>query len=133
MPPTPSERIWPVLPFRSGKFWAYSDSNSDHGISWAISTQRLSGDKLPPKGSSNSDGGFGASSTFRYTLAGGDARVLTYFTCLSCTLLSLARSHNLSPRQLQSIIQQALNRRYSFLWGQPERRNKTQSLRPDLR
>src|SRR4028119_1977895 len=79
-------------PISVGKFWAYSDSNSDHGISWAIFTQRLSGDKLPPKGSSNSDGGFGASSTFRYTIAGGDARVLTYFTCLSCTLLSIARS-----------------------------------------
>jgi len=81
-------------PISVGKFWAYSDSNSDHGISWAIFTQRLSGDKLPPKGSSNSDGGFGASSTFRYTIAGGDARVLTYFTCLSCTLLSITRSNN---------------------------------------
>src|SRR4028119_2435317 len=92
MPPTPSERIWLVHPFRSGKFLANSASNSDHGITWVIFTQRLSGDKLPPKGSSNSDGGFGASSTFRYTIAGGDARVLTYFTCLSCTLLSIARS-----------------------------------------
>src|SRR4028118_939642 len=108
MPPTPSERIWLVHPFRSGKFWAYSDSNSDHGITWVIFTQRLSGDKLPPKGCSNSDGRFGATSTFRYTIAGGDARVLTYFTCLSCTLLSIARSNNLSPRQVRSIIQQAL-------------------------
>src|SRR4028119_1276591 len=108
MPPTPSERIWLVHPFRSGKFLAYSASNSDHGITWVIFTQRLSGDKLPPKGSSNSDGGFGASSTFRYTIAGGDARVLTYFTCLSRRLYSRSRDRNLSPRNMRSIIQQAL-------------------------
>jgi hypothetical protein len=70
----------------------------------------LSADNFPPKGSSNSDGGFGASSTFRYTIVGGDARVLTYFTCLSCTLLSIARSNNLSPRQARSLIQQALHK-----------------------
>src|SRR4028119_1760096 len=83
-----------LKPFSVEKFWAYSASNSDHGISWAIFTQRLSADNFPPKGSSNSDGGLGASSTFRYTIVGGDARVLTYFTCLSCTLLSIARSNN---------------------------------------
>jgi hypothetical protein len=40
-------------------------------------------DNLPPKGSSNSDGGLEASSTFRYTIADGVPRVLTYFTCFS--------------------------------------------------
>jgi hypothetical protein len=54
----------------------------------------LSADNLPPKGSSNSDGGLGASSAFLYTIAGGDARLLTYFTCFSCTLLSIARALN---------------------------------------
>ena len=52
----------------------------------------LSGDNLPPKGNSNSDGGLGASSAFLYTIAGGDARVLIYFTCLFCTFFSIARS-----------------------------------------
>src|SRR4028119_55561 len=94
MPPMPSERIWLVHPFRSGKLAAYSDSNSSHGIIWAIFTQRLSADNLPPKGSSNSDGGLGTSSAFLYTIAGGDARVLTYSTCLFCTLPSLSRAHN---------------------------------------
>ncbi|MDQ2096252.1 MAG: hypothetical protein QQW96_01190 [Tychonema bourrellyi B0820] len=75
-----------------GKLAAYSDSNSDHGIIWVVFTQRLSADKVPPKGSSNSDGGLGASSAFLYTIAGGDARFSTYFTCFSCTLLSIARS-----------------------------------------
>ena len=81
-------------PFSVGKFLAYSASNSFQGMSDAIFTQRLSADNFPPKGSSNSDGGLEASSTFRYTIVGGDARVLTYFTCLSCTLLSIARSNN---------------------------------------
>jgi hypothetical protein len=81
-----------LKPFSVGKFSAYSDSNSDHGISSPIFTQRLSADNLPPKGSSNSDGGLEASSAFLYMIAGGDARVLTYFTCLSCTLFSIARS-----------------------------------------
>src|SRR4028119_400289 len=94
MPPTPSERIWLVPPFRSGKFLAYSASNSDHGMSEAIFTQRLSGDNLPHEGSSKSEGEGGASSAFLYTFALGDAKVLYYFTCLSCTLFSSARSHN---------------------------------------
>ncbi|WP_377481785.1 MAG: hypothetical protein P2A85_14685 [Microcoleus anatoxicus] len=50
----------------------------------------MSADNLPPKGSSNSDGGLEASSAFLYTIAGGDARVLTYSTSLSCTLLDRA-------------------------------------------
>jgi hypothetical protein len=53
--------------FRSGKFSAYSDSNSDHRITWAIFTQRLSADNFPPKGSSKSEGEGGASSAFLYT------------------------------------------------------------------
>jgi hypothetical protein len=32
-------------------------------------------------------------------IAGGDARVLTYFTCLSCTLFSIARSKPM-PRNM---------------------------------
>src|SRR4028118_2338411 len=103
MLPMPSEMMKAGAPFSVGKFWAYSDSNSDHGIIWAILTQRLSVDNLPPKGSSNSDGGLGASSAFLYTLAGGDARLLTYSTCLSCTLLSIAPSNNLSPRNTRAI------------------------------
>jgi len=79
-------------------------------MSDAIFTQRLSADNFPPKGSSNSDGGLRASSTFRYTFVDGDARILTYFTSQSCTLLSIARSLNLSPRNVRSIIQQALCR-----------------------
>ncbi len=60
-------------------------------MSEAIFTQRLSADNFPPKGTSNSDGEPGASSNFRYTFVDSDARVLTYFICLSCTLLSIAR------------------------------------------
>ncbi len=37
-----------------------------------------------------------------------DARLLTYSICLSCTLLSILRANNLSPRNVRSIIQQAL-------------------------
>jgi hypothetical protein len=67
-----------------GKFLAYSASNSDHGIIWAIFTQRLSADNLDPLASSKSKAGRRASSAFLYTIAGGDARVLIYFTCLFC-------------------------------------------------
>ena len=81
-------------PISVGKFLAYSDSNSSHGISWAIFTQRLSGDNFPHEGISKSEGEGRASSAFLYTSALGDAKVLYYFTCLSCTLFSLARSHN---------------------------------------
>ncbi|XZN98543.1 MAG: hypothetical protein ACM65K_09855 [Microcoleus sp.] len=63
-----------------------------------------------------------------YTIAGGDARVLTYSTCLSCTLLSIARSYNLSPRQVRSIIQQALSRGSASLGGEKE-----EAEPPDLR
>ncbi|WP_341740145.1 hypothetical protein [Microcoleus sp. CAWBG640] len=61
--------------------------------------------------------GLETSSAFLYTIAGGDARVLTYSTCLSCTLLSIAPSNNLSPRQVRSIIQQALSRGSASLGG----------------
>ena len=60
-------------------------------MSEAIFTQRFSADNFPLKGTSNSDGGPGASSNFRYTFVDSDARVLTYFTCLSCTLVSIGR------------------------------------------
>ncbi|MEZ2252127.1 hypothetical protein, partial [Microcoleus sp.] len=41
-------------------------------------------------------------------IAGGDARVLTYSTCLFCTLPSLWRSHNPSYVKCDRYIQQAL-------------------------
>ena len=68
-------------PISLGKFSAYSDSNYDRGITRAIFTQRLSADKFPPTGSSKSEGegGGGASSAFRYTIARGDARVPKLF------------------------------------------------------
>jgi len=75
-----------LSPISVGKFLAYSASNYDHGISSAIFTQRLSADNLPSKGSSKSDGGLGANSAFLYTIANGDARVLSHYTCFSCTL-----------------------------------------------
>ncbi|MEZ2252539.1 MAG: hypothetical protein ACBR21_29940, partial [Microcoleus sp.] len=43
------------------------------------------------------------------TIAGGDARVLTYSTCLFCTLPSLWRSHNPSYVKCDRYIQQALS------------------------
>src|SRR4028119_1230035 len=89
-------------PISVGKFLAYSASNSDHGISSAIFTQRLRSDNFPHEGSSKSEGDGVASSAFLYTIAGGDARVLTYFTCLSCTLFSVARSKP-RLRQVRSI------------------------------
>jgi hypothetical protein len=66
-------------PISVGKFSAYSDSNSDHGITWALFTQRLSADNFPPKGSSKSEGEGGANSAFMYTIARGDARVPKLF------------------------------------------------------
>ena len=66
-------------PIFVGKFSAYSDSNSDRGITGVIFTQLLSGDNSPPKGSSKSEGEGGASSAFLYTLARGDARVPKLF------------------------------------------------------
>ena len=77
-------------PISVGKFLAYSASNSDHGISSAIFTQRLRSDNFPQEGSSKSEGAGVASSAFLYRFAGGDARVLTYSTSLSCTLLDHA-------------------------------------------
>src|SRR4028118_814273 len=79
-------------PLSAGKLAAYSDSNSDHGIIWAIFTQRLRADNLDPLATSKSKGGRGANSAFLYTFAGGDARVLTYFTCLSRRLYSRSRA-----------------------------------------
>ncbi|XZO04916.1 MAG: hypothetical protein ACM65L_04575 [Microcoleus sp.] len=58
--------------------------------------------------SSKSKAGRRASSAFLYTIAGGDARVLIYFTCLSCTLLSIARSYNLGHVKCDRLIQQTL-------------------------
>jgi len=79
MPPTPSEMMKAGAPISVGKFSGYSDSNSDHGITWAIFTQRLSADNFPPKGSSKSEGEGGASSAFLYTIARGDARLPKLF------------------------------------------------------
>ena len=44
----------------------FRNKNSDHGIIFAIITQRLSSDNFPSKGRSKLDGGFGVGSTFRY-------------------------------------------------------------------
>jgi hypothetical protein len=66
-------------PISVGKFSAYSDSNSGHGIAGVIFSQRLSADNFPPKGSSKSEGEGGASSAFLYTIARGDARVPKLF------------------------------------------------------
>src|SRR4028118_1363694 len=62
-------------PISVGKFSAYSDSNSDQGISWDIFTQRLSADNLDPLANSKSKDVRGASSAFLYRGADGDARV----------------------------------------------------------
>jgi hypothetical protein len=43
----------------------------------------LSADNLHPLASSKSKGSRGTSSAFVYTLADGDERLLTYFTCFS--------------------------------------------------
>ena len=81
-------------PISVGKFSAYSDSNSDHRISSAIFTQRLSAANLHPLESSKSKGPVGADSAFRYTIANGNARVLYYFTCFSRRPLLIVRSLN---------------------------------------
>ena len=96
-----------AAPITVGKFSASSDSNSDHGMSWAIFTQRLKADNFPPKGSSKSDGGLGASSNFRYKLADGDAWVLTYFSCFSGTTLLFSVRQAIKCILFQ-FIQQAL-------------------------
>ena len=98
-------------PVETVKFWAYSASNSDHGISSAIFTQRLSADNLPHEGSSKSEGEAGASSAFMYKFALGDARVLIYFTCLSCTLFSIARS---KPFATQYALDYSASPRYDM-------------------
>src|SRR6476469_3940082 len=105
-----------LKPISVGKFSAYSDSNSDQGISWAIFTQRLSSDNLPSKGSSKSDGGLGASSAFRYTIANGDARVLSHYTCFSCTLTTFLVGTPIHCL-LFSLIQQALFRNRIPVFG----------------
>jgi hypothetical protein len=64
MPPMPSERIRPLHYESAGKLAAYSDSNSSHGIIWAIFTQRLRADNLDPLASSKSKGGKVASERF---------------------------------------------------------------------
>jgi len=84
MPPTPSEMMKAGVPISLGKFSAYSDSNSDHRITWAIFTQRLSADNFPPKGSSKSEGEGGASSAFLYTRVVMQG-FLSCFSCFSCT------------------------------------------------
>lgn len=71
-------------------------------------SKRLRADNLDPLASSKSKGGRGARSAFLYTIAGGDARLLTYSTCLSCTLLSIARSLNPCHVKCDRYIQQAL-------------------------
>ncbi|MEZ2275280.1 MAG: hypothetical protein ACBR18_29620, partial [Microcoleus sp.] len=68
----------------------------------------MSADNLDPLASLKSKGGRGASSAFLYTIAGCDARVLTYSTCLSCTLLSIARSRNPGKVTRDRYIQQVL-------------------------
>src|SRR6476661_362014 len=99
--------IWRVLPFRSGNFQHILIQIPTPGISSTIFTQRLSADNLPSKGSSKSDGGLGASSAFRYTSANGDARVLSHYTCFSCTLTTFLVGKSLHCL-LFSLIQQAL-------------------------
>ena len=78
MPPTPSEMMKAGAPISVGKFSAYSDSNSDRAITWAIFTQRLSADNFPSKRSSKSEGEGGASSAFMCA-ARGDARLPKLF------------------------------------------------------
>jgi len=72
-------------PISVGKFSAYSDSNSDHGITWAIFTQRLSADSFPPKGSSKSEGEGEQAQLFctrsRVVMQG----FRSCFSCFSCT------------------------------------------------
>src|SRR4028118_488474 len=112
MPPTPSERIWRVPPFRSGKFLAYSASNSDRGMSSAIFTQRLSGDNLSHEESSKSEG------------EGEQAQLLCtrahwvmqrFCTILPVYLAHFSRSHDriTRPCNLSALIQQALFRERS--------------------
>ena len=122
-----------MRPFRSGKFLAYSASNSDHGISSAIFTQRLRSDSFPHEGSSKSEGEGVASSAFLYTIAGGDARVLTYSTCLFCTLPSLSIAHNPGYVKRDRYIQQALIKqigaRIKIVGAQWNEKNVPQILR----
>jgi hypothetical protein len=73
-------------PTSATKLWAYSDSNSDPGISSASCTQRLVAANFPSKGSLKSWAELGVGSTFRYTGANYNARVLNYLTRFSCTL-----------------------------------------------
>src|SRR6476661_2281932 len=108
--------IWRVLPFRSGNFQHILIQIPTPGISSTIFTQRLSSDNLPSKGSSKSDGGLGASSAFRYTIANGDARVLSHYTCFSCTLTTFLVGKPIHCL-LFSLIQQALFRNRTPVFG----------------
>ena len=90
------------------KFWAYSDSNSDHGISWAIITQQLSEANFPPWGNSKLSGAVPSGSTFRYTTVNGSAKVLCYFSPRRCTRGSISSSSKACCVTLGLIIQQAL-------------------------
>ncbi len=92
------------------KFWAYSDSNSDHGISWAIITQRLSEANFPPWGNSKLSGAVPSGSTFRYTTVNGSAKVWCYFSPRRCTSGSISSSSKACCVTLGLIIQQALIR-----------------------
>jgi hypothetical protein len=110
----PSEMMQAGAPFSVGKFSAYSASNSDHGISWAIFTQRLSDDNLPPKGSSNSDGGLRQAQllcTLSHWVMQGFCTILTVY------LAHFSRSHDriTTPCNLSALIQQAL-----FMDGFPQ-------------
>ena len=86
MPPMPTETISQVGPLLSRSFEHILIQILSPGISWARMTQRLSSANFPPKGRKKSVARLGAGSTFRYTLAGGDARVLSDFSSFSGTL-----------------------------------------------
>jgi hypothetical protein len=106
----PSEMMKAGAPFSVGKFSEYSASKSDHGISSAIFTQRLSDDNLPPKGSSNSGGELRQAQLFC---------TRSHWVCLGfCTILPVylahfSRSHDriTRPCNLSALIQQALCRK----------------------
>jgi len=72
-------------PISVGKFSAYSDSNSDHGITGVIFTQGLSADNFPPKGSSKSEGEGGAGSAFLTRSRVVMQEFRSCFSCFSCT------------------------------------------------
>jgi len=83
MLPTPSERIWLVRPKLSWSFQHILLQTLTTGLFGPFLPNGWRSDNLPPKGSSHSDGGLEASSTFRYTIADSLPRVVIYFTCFS--------------------------------------------------